>query len=206
MNLSGGVGLSYYARKIMCKKLNEISGLNAKEIALLCNIKSYPVNIQNILKKLRIPYGSMDFSTIEKKFPELIEQHGEILGAVAVIGNDLKIFYRKGSTENRIRFTLAHELAHCCLDAESLQDKGHIEFRFDESSINFKEKAANVFAGQLLIPDDDILKLYNELVIPASDVLANEFKVSTSVMEARLKYLGLDFYSPQYNNEVVGDL
>lgn len=197
--------MSYYERKIMCKKLNEISGLNAKEIALLCKVKSYPVDIQNILRKLKIPYGAMNFSTIESRVPELIKQHGEILGAVAVLGDDIKIFYREGSTENRIRFTLAHELAHCCLDAESLQDKGHIEFRFDETSLNFKEKAANVFAGQLLIPDDDILKLYNELVIPASDVLANEFKVSTAVMEARLEYLGLDFYSPQFSSEVVGN-
>lgn len=190
--------------KIMCKKLRELDGLTPDEIFLICGVDAYPVNIQMILKKLGIKSGVMDFSNIETQIPEVIEKRGFILGAVTIIGDDVNIFYSKNSTENRKRFTLAHELAHCCLNATSLK-KGHIEFRFDETTEEPRELAANIFAGQLLIPEALLRKMYNSLIIPAVDVMAAEFQVSTRVMEARLKYLNLGFYSPQ-NYDAIDDL
>jgi len=182
--------------RVMCRKLKEIDNLTPDEILLISGIDSYPVDMQKVLKKLGIHSGPMDFSTIESEVPDVIKTRGCILGAVIVIDDDVKIFYRQGSSHNRERFTLAHELAHCCLNASSLQ-KGHIEFRFDGNAPDQKELAANIFAGQLLIPERPLKKLYESLVVPASDVLAREFEVSTHVMEARLEYLGLGFYSPR---------
>ena len=182
--------------KIMCKKLREISGLSSEQILLLGEELSPPVNIENILDKLGIKYDAMDFSDIESKVPDIIKNRGEILGAVTLIDDDVFIYYsKKNKSKNRTRFTLAHELAHCCLNAGSLENKGHIEFRFDEKSDDMNEKAANIFAGQLLIPKEPLLEKYNNMIVPVSDVLANEFNVSTNVMEARLSYLGLPFYS-----------
>lgn len=180
----------------MCRKLNEISGLTANQILSYFGNDSYPVDITKILDNLQIMYGPMNFSPLEEQARDLIKEHGRILGAVTVLGDDIAILYSQGSTENRLRFTLAHELAHCCLDAQSLFDTGHIEFRFDEISDDIKEKTANTFAGELLIPKNHLLKMYSQLVIPASDIMAQEFKVSVPVMEARLKCLNLNFYSP----------
>ena len=147
----------------MCKKLYELSGLTAAEILTLCGEKSYPVNIENILAKLGVKYGPLDFTDTERKFPDVVRRRGEILGAVTLIGDNVNIFYRQGCSENRKRFTLAHELAHCCLDAVSLNDRSHVEFRLDRESENLKEQAANVFAGELLIPETSLRKLYNNI-------------------------------------------
>lgn len=181
--------------KIMCKKLRELDGLNANAILSSCEVTSYPVDIKAILKKLGIKYGAMDFTDIEEQIPNVIKNRGNILGAVTIVDDDVNIFYSKGSTENRMRFTLAHELAHCCLNAPELRNKGHIEFRHDGRTSSPNEVAANIFAGQILIPKNPLLRLYTELIAPISDVMAQEFQVSTAVMEARLKYLNLDYYS-----------
>ena len=55
------------------------------------------------------------------------------------------------------------------------------------------EKKANIVAGEILIPLPLLKKEYLKLDIPSSTVLANIFKVSQNVMEARLKYLKI-FY------------
>lgn len=187
--------------KIMCKKLREIDGLTPEEILLISGVDSYPVDMQTILKKLGIRCGSMDFSGIEELIPDVIESRGSILGAVTVIDDDVNIFYSEDSSDNRKRFTLAHELAHCCLNASSLQ-KGHIEFRFDGKTPDPKELAANIFAGKLLVPEKPLRKMYESMLVPVADVMAHEFNVSTHVMEARLEHLGLGFYSPQNYNTV----
>ncbi len=183
----------------MCKKLRELDGLTADEILLLGKVNNYPVDIESVIKSLGIKIDSMDFTVVEEKIPEVISERGTILGAVTIIEDDVNIFYREGSTENRKRFTVAHELAHCCLNASQLK-QGHIEFRFDEQTSDPKELAANTFAGQLLVPEQPLKELYDSLLVPAVDVIAKEFKVSIHVMEARLKYLGLGFYSPQNFN------
>lgn len=192
--------MSNFEEQIMCKKLRELDGLTPDEILLISGEDTYPVNIKKILKKLEIKSRALDFGSIEEKIPTLIKARGSILGAVTIIGDDVNILYSEGSTENRMRFTVAHELAHCCLNAASLK-KGHIEFRFDEKTSDPKELAANIFAGKLLIPEEPLRKMYNSLLVPAADVMAREFKVSTHVMEARLKNLGLGFYTPQNYND-----
>ena len=190
--------------KIMCKKLRELDGLTPEEILLISGEDAYPVNMQTILKKLGIRSGAMDFSNVEAQIPAVIKSRGSILGAVTIINDDVNIFYSENSTDNRKRFTLAHELAHCCLHASSLQ-KGHIEFRFDEKTSDHEELAANIFAGQLLIPEKPLRKMYDSLVLPAVDVMACEFKVSIHVMEARLEYLGWGFYAPKNYSDLAGE-
>lgn len=188
----------------MCKKLRELDGLTPDEILLIGGANSYPIDMQAILKKLGIRSGSMNFSNIEAQISKVIKSRGAILGAVTIIDDDVNIYYSEGSTDNRKRFTLAHELAHCCLNASSLK-RGHIEFRFDERTSDPKELAANIFAGQLLIPEKPLRKMYDSLVLPAADVMAREFKVSARVMEARLEYLGLGFYTPRNYSETTGE-
>lgn len=184
-------------RFVMSKTLKRVSGLSAEQILEISGQNNCPVDIMKILKVLGINCFPMDFSDLEASVPEIIEERGHILGAVTLTDDDLNIVYscdNKFNTDNRIRFTLAHELAHCCLNADRL-NKGHVEFRFDEKSDDPSEVAANIFAGKILIPKDVLLKKYNEMIAPLSDVLAKEFCVSQAVMEARLSYLDLPFYS-----------
>lgn len=184
---------------IMCKRLKELNGLSAEQILEIYGDDSIPVDIKRVLDKLKVSYSPMDFGPVEESVKDIVDKRGHILGAAMVFGDEINIFYsEKDSSENRIRFTLAHELAHCCLNAASLENDGHIEFRFDEKSQAPAEVAANIFAGKLLIPKNALLRIYHSMIAPLSDVLAKEFGVSVNVMEERLKYLDLPFYSPNY--------
>lgn len=183
-------------RLIMNKKLEKMDGLTAEQILELYGDVVPPINIEKILDLLGVKYNRMDFSQLENTVPDLIKKRGRILGAVTVVDDGVNIVYSSDSTDSRIRFTLAHELAHCCQNASAFEDTGHVEFRFDEKSDNPAEIAANIFAGKLLVPKEALLNAYNEMIVPLSDVLAKKFEVSTHVMEARLRYLKLPYYSP----------
>lgn len=104
-------------------------------------------------------------------------------------------------SDNRQRFTIAHELGHFLLHE---QEKLHIDRRFqinrrDESSSQGKseeEKEANLFAAELLMPVQFLqqdLATVGALDLESDDAitdLAKKYKVSVQAMTFRLAYLG----------------
>ncbi len=178
--------------KFMCKKLDELKGKEPEDLLhLLGEEPSIPIDIEKVLEALSIEHKSYDFSQFEKE----LNNGDKILGAALTDNDDIIILYRENESKNRKRFTLAHELAHCCLNAQNLKD-GHIEFRSDQKLLHDSEYNANVFAGKILIPKSQLMHEYNHMIAPLSDVLAKTFGVSTNVMEKRLEYLKLPYYKP----------
>lgn len=174
----------------MCEILKNIQGKTALELLNNYNIElKPPINITQLLKNLKISAIATDFSKIEK---EANIEPNLILGAALSVDESLTIFYREKDTYNRQLFTIAHELGHCCLDTDSLMIN-HLELRTDTVQQSNKEYKANVFAGELLIPEIPLKNIYNELIIPSLDTLAKIFGVSTNVMAARLDYLNLQY-------------
>jgi Zn-dependent peptidase ImmA (M78 family) len=103
----------------------------------------------------------------------------------------------------RKRFTIAHELAHTLLhlsDAdEEIVDTDADFFRTSDelqaewSNERRREYEANVFAAELLMPEDLVRKVWREL-LPENQTAADmayQFQVSESAMGIRLKELGL---------------
>lgn len=182
----------------MCKILNELHGKSVSELFEMYNITPEPpIDLNKILKEIGISAIATDFSEIEK---DADLKTGEILGATVSKKDKLSIFYREDDSENRQRFTIAHELAHCCLHSLDLQES-HVELRRNNEIKDVKERQADVFAGELLIPEVSIKKIYDKLFSPSLNVLAQIYKVSTNVMAARLDYLGLPYLKDiQYRN------
>ena len=182
----------------MCRVLRQLDGIKAEE--LVRDFKLYtslPVNLNGILKRYGIPTFPSDFKDMEnfKHIRDKVSVKGEILGAVTVDGDDVKIFYKEGESRHRQKFTIAHELAHCCLNAQELMREGHIEFRTDiESLKDGQERQANIFAGELLIPRILIEAIYNKINIVDLTSISEIFDVSENVMKARLDYLGKAYY------------
>lgn len=177
--------------EIMCKTLERLRGKRAVELLEEYNMQTTPpIDISLLLKKIGITEVATDFTKIE----EVMEcEKGDVLGAILARGNSLSIFHRSDDTLNRKRFTLAHEIAHCCLDTDSLK-KHHVELRSVQSANNAKEYNANVFAGELLIPEMELRDIHNQfLVAPTLSDLAMIFQVSATVMAARLDYLNLSY-------------
>lgn len=197
-------------KKDMCKPLNNLSGKTVDELIEEFEFYKYiPVDLNKILDKYDVSTRSTDFEDLrqEKYIAEMEKERGEILGAVAVWGDNLRILYKKDDTFLEQKFTIAHELAHCCLNADALQENGHIEFRteFDEKTDSKIEIQANNFAMNLLIPTLALKKIYARTRKPKLQAIAKAFNVSTELMRKKLDGLGLDYYesSPLTNQFLI---
>jgi hypothetical protein len=184
----------------MCTILNKIKNKEPYEL-----LKEYkisiepPIDISRLLKEIGISTIAYDFTDIENV--KNVE-HGSILGAAFSKDDDLAIFYKRSDSLHRQKFTIAHELGHCCLHCPN-EEASHIEYRLDKT-LEFtdnqaKEKEANIFAGKLLIPEEALVKFYEKMIVPSLTDLANIFKVSTSVMSARLDYLKMPYFKDSFN-------
>lgn len=159
------------------------------EILAEAKITEAPVPVWNIAKNkgARIVVDSLE---------------GDLSGFIYRDGSQAVIGVNTHHAQVRQNFTLAHELGHLLLhDTEEL----HVDHAFpvvhlrnDVSSqgTDSKEKEANLFAAELLMPSDflqkdlanlDSLDLYDEKTIPD---LAQKYGVSTQALMYRLQYLG----------------
>lgn len=212
----GSMGMPYYSyeahfaqqRKIkvlsMCRPISAIRGMSPQEILELCGQENnIPVDIKAVLQKLHISCVPFDFSDLESKISEC-SNGNHILGALATNGDKAAIYCRVEDKEDshRYRFTIAHELGHCCLNHFPVDGSTvHLIFRKDGETTDRKEIAANVFAGQLLIPEESLLNVISELLIPSIRTLADIFDVSSTVMLERLKFLKIRADIIGYNCE-----
>lgn len=194
----------------MERKNNAVPEENVGTIALFKNLngkspedlitrfeldKMVPVKLDGIFEYCGIEVLPTDFKTYEEipENSEIVDKKGLVLGAVVVNNNKINILYKKDDSKHRQRFTVAHELAHCCLHAGRLAQDGHVDFRLDIEEPTASEYEANVFAGELLIPKKTLDTLYKAIKKPKLDILAKIFDVSDNVMRERLKYLDLPF-------------
>ena len=171
---------------------------SAKELIIQFELDKYiPVNLDSVLNYFNISLRATDFKTVEEdpQIAQIVGERGSVLGAVKERNNRIVIYFKESDSIHRQRFTIAHELAHCCLNAQELSHAGNIEFRLDlenpkPESVEYK---ANVFAGELLMPKTVIDNIYENIPIPDVNDLAELFDVSVNVMENRLKYLGYKY-------------
>jgi|WetSurSiteA1Bulk_404760.scaffolds.fasta_scaffold20829_2 Zn-dependent peptidase ImmA (M78 family) len=132
-----------------------------------------PIDLNKVFQKLRLKY-------IELNDPEGID------GAIIEIENKPAIAYLNiAKPIPRQRFTLAHELGHIFLkhskrdlyDAEEVREIGE---KLTDQSKPPKEKEADAFASELLVPHDKLKKY--EADINNIDKLVGIFHVSKEAM------------------------
>ena len=93
------------------------------------------------------------------------------------------IGYNNKHPEVRIRFTLAHEMGHVCMEHEHMVID---EYQTDSSVF---EKEANIFAGEFLVPKEALSEALKKMRDPKE--LARFFNVSREVILIRLQTPGL---------------
>lgn len=178
----------------MCIKLKELSGLTPEDILNNYwnpNRNSYPIDVAKILYNMKIRVIPYDFSKFDDDNLE-----NRILGALIADEANLALLYRNSETKNRNRYTLAHELAHCCLAHLEEEAVPYIELRHDGTVTDKREIAANIFAGELLIPTKELRGILSSEypdTLPRITELASKFAVSINVMKGRLKYLKVPY-------------
>ena len=139
-----------------------------------------PIDVKEIAKR----YG---VEVREESFPD------DISGALHRGREHAVIAVNKGHGENRQRFTIAHELAHYLLHADSpaYYDQEHqvgVHFRASRAAGNWdvKEVEANRFAAELLMPRRMIIDAIVRSGAAEASELARQFKVSEEAMTYRL--------------------
>lgn len=181
---------------IMCKILKKIHNMGPDELLKQYDISTEPpIDITTLLKEIGIATIKKDFTEIEEV---LGVKRGAILGAAFSNNDKLGIFYKESDSILSQKFTIAHELAHCCLHCCDFE-AAHIEYRLNCGlDISYadeeKEREANIFAERLLIPKDKLEEIYNKMIIPSLKQLSVIFKVAPFVMAARLDNLDLPYY------------
>ena len=192
------------------KVLKEIEHKSATDVLKEYSSElTYPINIVDIARKHGFEVVGINFFDLEKEkeFKDLVSDKGHILGAVFIDKENAKILYnteliedgrfsglseeeKKDNLRKRQRFTVAHEIAHCALHM-SPNDTLHIEFRNDQANNqNIRERQANIFAGELLMPTEIMLKIGKicNYRFPI-DSLSESFFVSRNVVRARIRSL-----------------
>ncbi len=149
-------------------------------------IKKLPIPIRKLARKLGLRINVHDL--------------GEGISGVLVINNGIgTIGINESESEVRRRFTIAHELGHFLLHRKNHDlfiDKQTVLFRNEESSKGDKiiERAANVFAANILIPRNLLVKEIKDrklIILDEDNVkkLAKTFNVSQIAMTYRLTNL-----------------
>ena len=150
------------------------------------HMSNAPVNLEAIFDELGIAF--------EKPWMD------DASGSISRNGDKFVISVNGLESENRQRFTAAHELAHYLFHRDLMGDgekmHRHVDTLFGGGSpsgdIIFKrshEVEANRIAAQIVMPTKLVKERFAET--PDAGALASEFGVSKAAMEIRLKTMGL---------------
>ena len=161
----------------------------AKNVLKKYELDSAPINIEKICKAENIEIIRTDLSDLEK------ESNRQISGVIYLDYQDGKkiqqILINDNDIEPRQKFTIAHELGHYFLHVDP-NDTLHTMISF-RGAKNRREKEADIFAAELLMPKKLVEKEYESLPFPTASFLANVFGVSKLAMQYRLNEMGLNY-------------
>ena len=131
--------------------------LKAKEIWNSFCDKKIPVELNDIIQKMGIYVKNADLSV-------------DGYTKTSADGTCF-ILYSKNISITRQRFTVAHEIGHIVLEHTSIFNNCN---QFSKKS---QEKEADIFAGELLVPSDDIKKFVKEKSPTVQDII-NRYWIS----------------------------
>lgn len=160
----------------------------AWQLIIDMNINELPIKVSRIIRNLGIGlYTYQDNEEIIRKFG-ISEITKTSDGFTLLMSNQYKIFYDSSKNNERIRFTLAHELGHIiCKHEFQLMAESYITTRNTEPSINDSiiETEANIFASRLLAP----ACVLHELKLFTPDEIAKYCCISKQAAEFRCQRL-----------------
>lgn len=140
----------------------------------------FPVPVIEIATKLGIGVFA------DKSYPD--DKNGHIQ-----IDNDSKMLIVVNSKHPAVRkrFTIAHEIAHFEYDIDYLKQYGSIDRKGDasDSSYRAREKRANSFAAELIMPEEQFIEQW--IALNCIDEVADYFFVSSDAVKYRALNIGL---------------
>lgn len=153
----------------------------SSENDLLQIYTNVPIPVDTITNKL----------DIEIKYEDNLDN--ETSGYIKFDNNQWTIGVNAKHHANRQRFTIAHELGHYMLHKQHIMKEGIMKdsILFRKGEKNNLEIAANNFASNLLIPEEEFERKING-GMTSIDELSKHFEVSSLAIRYRAKKLGYD--------------
>lgn len=149
------------------------------------NKYTIPVNVCEICRDNGIEVRYINMEEVNQ------EVGRKVCGVIKRISEEKYMFFlNEKYTESQKRFAIAHELGYYFLYKETIGDDVIASF---VSSKNKRDILADIFAEELLMPEECLRKEYKEMIIPVSTSLAEKFQVPVEKMEERLDSLGLTY-------------
>ncbi len=147
----------------------------AWELLELLNIKNVPVNPLEICKIFNIDIEYKDIN---------------LEGVLIVKNASKKILLNKNiQYETRRRFTISHEIGHYLLPGHENVYRCTNENIAKYNCYDEKEKEANIFAAELLMPDKYFKKDVNEKSLILDDLISLAEKYQTSLTSTAIKFI-----------------
>jgi len=151
--------------------------LQARRLAEKFNSNEYAVNLYAIIEKLGATLCKTD------KLPN------SILGSARKTRSGVWIIIvNSRQIDSRQRFTIAHEIGHIVLNHSDIYPE-YYSF-ITNSKLAYKERQANVFATELLMPVSKFKDLYFNKHITNVPDIAKYFQVSKQAAEIRITEIG----------------
>jgi Zn-dependent peptidase ImmA (M78 family) len=119
----------------------------------------------------------------------------EMSGALRKEKGKWVIYVNAADSAQRKLFTIAHELGHYFVHKDECDEfiDGQLISRTEQEKFAAKELEANEFAGNLIMPEEQVRALaIGEVTSESIQSLAKSFGVSTIAMATRLHNLGYD--------------
>jgi len=142
-----------------------------------------PVTIEGMARDLGLAVKRM-------RLPDSVS--GKLVALASPPGFEIHV--NSSHSENRIRFTIAHEIAHYVLHRDLIRN-GIVDdelYRSEQVGSRY-ETQANAFAADLLMPKALVKARFEKLMSLISDpdrileTMASDFQVSRSAMRIRLR-------------------
>lgn len=145
-------------------------------------MEKHNLNIERMARDIRNQfkiesYGIRDiFGLVEKMDIYLIRMplgRDTVCGFSTVYEGKKVIVSNSSEILSREIFTVAHEIGHCVFDLDFEEQKLIVDKDIDSAPSNYMEKRADIFAGALLLPEEEIRDYVKyELEKSSSEIIA----------------------------------
>jgi hypothetical protein len=157
-----------------------VSMTEAQKLIVDQHTSEIPVRVGKLAKDLGL---EVVLAGLSPNISGLIEP-----SATAASGFVIKV--NKYESDERQRFTLAHEVAHFLLHRDYIKNGVVDNVMYRSSLSSRKETEANKLAADMLMPISTVLRELNEIGGKRDEIaavaLARRFRVSTAAMKVRL--------------------
>lgn len=175
----------YYTIDLIPEYRQDYIDLKLKELITLSGLKytDWPIDCVKLMEKLKahqlIPFD-YTYEDLSEKQDACIKYFSEYNLYLILINKNKSTYPFQSSKDRRLNFTLAHELAHICLDHLLIPDS--IKSKEDKA---LEDIEADEFAGRLLLPE----KLLYSCNYYSFSSAADYFMVSKTALWKRLNNL-----------------